>query len=86
MCTTCSELVVIMYWTGKSMNNILSYCGLVDVKINTSDKDLPVINLFYCVTDRLHNTIVIISDSILEGQCQEKKCQAIKWLSSVKVW
>ena len=42
--------------------------------------------LCYCATDRLHNSIVIISDSILEGQCQEKKCQAIKWLSSVKVW
>ena len=24
------------------MNNILSYCGLVDVRINVSDKDLPV--------------------------------------------
>ena len=43
--TTCSELVVFMYWTGKSMNNLLSYCGLVDVRINASDKDLPVIYL-----------------------------------------
>ena len=24
------------------MNNFLSYCGLVDVRINASDKDLPV--------------------------------------------
>ena len=24
------------------MNNLLSYCGLVDVRINASDKDLPV--------------------------------------------
>ena len=24
------------------MNNLLSYCGLVDAKIGTSDKDLPV--------------------------------------------
>mgnify|MGYP007048343670 CR=1 FL=1 len=24
------------------MNNLLSYCGLVDVRINVSDKDLPV--------------------------------------------
>ena len=31
-----------MYRTGKSMNNLLSYCGLVDVRINASDKDLPV--------------------------------------------
>ena len=25
------------------MNNLLSYCGLVDVRINVSDKDLPVV-------------------------------------------
>ena len=40
--TTCSELVVFMYCTGKSMNNLLSYCGLVDVRINASDNELPV--------------------------------------------
>ena len=42
MYTTCSELVVFMYWTGKSMNNLLSYCGLVDPRISASDKDLPL--------------------------------------------
>ena len=42
MYTTCSELVVFMYRTGKSMNNLLSYCGLVDAKIRASEKDLPV--------------------------------------------
>ena len=42
MYTTCSELVVFMYWTDKSMNNTLSYCGLVDARIDASDKDLPV--------------------------------------------
>ena len=30
------------YWTGNSMNNLLSYCGLVDAKIRASDRDLPV--------------------------------------------
>ena len=40
--TTCSELVVFVYWTGKSMNNLLSYCGLVDPRISASGKDLPV--------------------------------------------
>ena len=24
------------------MSNLLSYCGLVDVRINASDKDIPV--------------------------------------------
>ena len=27
---------------GNSMNNLLSYCGLIDAKIRASDKDLPV--------------------------------------------
>ena len=40
--TTCSELVIFMYWTGNSMNNVLSYCGLVDARISASEKDLPV--------------------------------------------
>ena len=26
------------------MNNLLSYCGLVDAKIRASDKDLPVMD------------------------------------------
>ena len=42
MYTTYFELVVFTYLIGKSMNNLLSYCGLVDVRINASDKDLPV--------------------------------------------
>ena len=40
--TTCSELGIFMYWTGDSMDNLLSYYGLVDAKIRASDKDLPV--------------------------------------------
>ena len=36
------ELGTFMYWTCKSMNNLSSYCGLVDAKIRASDKDLPV--------------------------------------------
>ena len=39
---TCSELAVFKYWTGKSMDNLLSYCGLVDPRRSVSDKDLPV--------------------------------------------
>ena len=39
--TTCSELVVFMYGTGISMNNLLSYCGLVDANISASEKNLP---------------------------------------------
>ena len=27
------------------MNNLLSYCGLVDARIRGSEKDLPVLNI-----------------------------------------
>ena len=40
--TTCSELGIFKYWTGNSMNNLSSYCGLVDARISASDKDLPL--------------------------------------------
>ena len=43
--TTCSELVVYMYWTRNSMNNFFLYCGLVDASISASEKDLPVHNV-----------------------------------------
>ena len=36
------ELGIFMYWTCNSMNNLSSYCGLVDAKKRASDKDLPV--------------------------------------------
>ena len=31
-----------MYWTCNSMNNLLSYCGLVDARISAFQKDSPV--------------------------------------------
>ena len=39
-------LGIFMYWTCNSLNNLLSYCGLVDAKIRASDKDLPVWSLY----------------------------------------
>ena len=30
-----------MYLTGNSMDNLFSYCGLVDARISASEKDLP---------------------------------------------
>ena len=32
-----------MYWSCNSMNNLLSYCGLVDARISATEKDLPVL-------------------------------------------
>ena len=42
MFSPCSELGIFLYWTDNSMNNLLSYFGLVDAKIRASDIDLPV--------------------------------------------
>ena len=36
------ELGIFMYSTCNLMNNLSSYCGLDNVKIRASDKDLPV--------------------------------------------
>ena len=57
MYTTCFKLVVLMYWTGQSMINLLSFCGLVDVRMNASDKDLPV-NQKSCKHTK--NTVIIM--------------------------
>ena len=43
MLSLCSELGILhMYRTCNSMNNLLSYCGLVDARVSASEKDLPV--------------------------------------------
>ena len=34
--------VLNLYFLGNSMNNLLSYCGLTDARMRTSEKDLPV--------------------------------------------
>ena len=68
MYTTCSELVVFMYWTGKSMNNLLSYCGLVDARISASEKDLPVLS-----TDYIHEFIWIINCLMLRQSFEKIK-------------
>ena len=47
MFSPCSKLGIFMYWTGNSMDNLLSYYGLVDARISTSEKDLPVAIRFW---------------------------------------
>ena len=49
MYTTCSELKIFMYRTCNSMKFFLSYCGLVDVRINSSENDLPVSDQEICM-------------------------------------
>ena len=43
--TTCSPHVPSLNF--QALNNMLSYCGLVDDKIRASDKDLPVLGCVF---------------------------------------
>ena len=43
------------------MNNLSSYCGLVDAKIRASDKDLPVFCYQNC-SDLLREKIVLVNE------------------------
>ena len=38
----CTQHVLNSYFSGDSMNNLSSYCGLKDSKMRASDTDLPV--------------------------------------------
>ena len=38
----CTQLVLYLYSSGNSMNNLLSYFGLTDSRMRASDTDLPV--------------------------------------------
>ena len=53
ICVHNMELRIFMYWTRNSMNNLSSYCGLVDAKIRASDKDLPLRLQNFCFSNQL---------------------------------
>ena len=63
MFSTCFELGIFMYWTCNSMNNLLSYCGLVDTRKSASKKDLPLsknltvknIDMYHIILNRKMN-------------------------------
>ena len=42
----CTQHVVNLYFSWKSMNNLSSYCGLTDARMRASEKDLPVLSKF----------------------------------------
>ena len=46
----CTPLVLILYFSGNSMKNLLSYCELTDARMSSSEKDLPVM-----LTKKLYN-------------------------------
>ena len=51
------ELGIFMYRTCMSMNNLSSYCGLVDAKIRASDKDLPVFSVVVATSHNISTDI-----------------------------
>ena len=40
--STCTKLVVFLYQTCKSINDLSSYCGLFDARLRASEKNLPI--------------------------------------------
>ena len=42
----CSQLGIFLYWTRDSINNLLSYCGLINLRMSASEKDLPVLGIY----------------------------------------
>ena len=55
----CTQHVVNLYFSGNSMNNFMSYCGLTDARMRVSEKDLPVnitLKIFaVCVLNNIKN-------------------------------
>ena len=41
----CTQHIVNLYFSGNSMNNLLSYCGLTDARMRVSEKDLSVMSM-----------------------------------------
>ena len=80
----CTQLVLNFYFSGNSMNNLLSYCGLTNARIRASKKVLPVFAAvcwvghyyFGAALPRTHFTVVMKI---------EKHNMSI-WSSLVKIW
>ena len=58
------------YWTCNSMNNLWSYCGLVDAKISASEKDLPV-----QLSTRRSGILRLPSRNLMERYQRESFCK-----------
>ena len=65
------------------MNNLSSYCGLVDAKIRASDKDLPV--LTHYKRSEKSPTSLIYYELDFSSKCELKPylCYAFAWLKGL---
>ena len=71
------ELGIFMYWTSNSMNNLSSYCGLVDAKIRGSDKDLPV----RCCAHRTRRSCQKYDEFFFQDLWPSQKTQTLRALT-----
>ena len=55
------------------MNNLSSYCGLVDAKIRASDKDLPVTNNYFSIKVWKLKDNTINAETKAEPEAEEKE-------------
>ena len=51
------------------MNNLLSYCGLVDAKISASDKDLPVKPIQVLKTSLVTSQQILLKIVLMKLRC-----------------
>ena len=59
------------------MNNLLSYCGLVDANISASDKDLPVHSSFVANNLKKQQEVVWVKQCKYSGQHDRCLCISI---------
>ena len=85
MYTTCSPDVLSLEFscteTCNSMNNLLSYCGLVDARISASEKDLPVRKAHFNRPNMILNYCTVIMTTIYIAQYQNKTFLSSQWPS-----
>ena len=63
------------------MNNLLSYCGLVDARISASEKDLPVRKAHFNRPNMILNYCTVIMTTIYIAQYQNKTFLSSQWPS-----
>ena len=68
------------------MNNLSSYCGLVDAKIRASDKDLPVTNKLEQLEFELEKLENIFFFSISDNFVKHTKKSITNTTSSLTLW
>ena len=70
------ELGIFLYWICNSMNNLLSYCGLVDAKIRASDRFICKQSLFF---PKFWSSRILKNFQSQQLKCEIKKsCRKLK--------